>query len=79
MTLRVYIDVLPLGNETEAYELHQIDIHNMGRNNQGLTEYSFEIDEVGAEETVQHNRDHGPFVLIQKVLDTETARELYSN
>jgi len=78
MTLRVYIDIIPHGEESEAYELHQIDIHNLGQTAvPGNCEYSFEIDGNASEEIVRHDRSDGPLALVARVLTTDTARELY--
>lgn len=72
MTLRVYIDIIPFGNEDAAYPLHEIDIHNIGHLPNGEYEYIFELDDKGvASETVTHYRSDGAVELVKKVLNTE--------
>lgn len=71
MTLKVYIDVVPLGNVEEAYPLHEIAIHNVGETGNGKHEYTFEVDDRVAQETVVHDREEGPLELVRAVLATE--------
>ena len=71
MTIRVYIDVIPLGDEGKAYPLHEVNIHNIGDLPNGVCEYSFELDDDGVSpETVIHTRSDGIVELVRKVLNT---------
>lgn len=76
MTLRVYIDIIPLGDEDKAYPLHEVNIHNIGDLPNGQYEYSFELDDEGvAPETVIHTRSEGAVELVRKVLNTDWIKE----
>ena len=75
MTLRVYLDIIPFGNEDDAYPIHEINIHNVGSLSDGICEYSYEIDGSGVfPETVIHKRSEGAIELVRKVLNTEREK-----
>lgn len=76
MTLRVYFDIIPFGEEDNAYPIHELSIHNIGDLPNGEDEYTFELNEMGiAEETVTHVRADGAIELVRKVLNTDWMRE----
>jgi hypothetical protein len=74
MTLRVTFEIVPHGDEREAYPIHTLNIHNMGNTNSedpDQYEYSFDCDGEASTETVIHFRSEGALELTRKVLDTD--------
>jgi len=75
MTLRVTISVVPFGNEDNEYELHQINISNLGPTGSPKDDdwvYGVEVDKYKTEEydfTEIHHRPHGALVLASTVLN----------
>jgi hypothetical protein len=77
MTLRVKLEIVPYGDEDEAYEIGRLDIFNKGRTETGHCEYGVidlpaDVDdgEPGLfDQTVLHRRDKGAWALVRKVLE----------
>lgn len=71
MTLRVTFEIVPFGVEANKRTIHTLNIHNIGTDALGWTEYSFDLNGVASTETIVHQRSEGALELARKVLDTE--------
>jgi|SRR5688572_7288911 hypothetical protein len=74
MTLRIKLEVVPHGNEAEAYEIGRLDIFNKGRagsseyHEYGLMDWVNGKREPPETETVLHKRSDGAWELVRHVL-----------
>jgi hypothetical protein len=73
MTLRVRISVVPYGDESDEYEIEQLNISNVGTTDFREWEYVVEHNEYkqydDSTPRVFHERPHGPLVLVKKALE----------
>ncbi len=77
MTLRVTLSIVPFGVEEDIYDIHQINISNLGPENKELLkshicEYGVEVDKYKTGEyntKVIHDRTDGALNLVRKVLE----------
>ena len=86
MTLRVTIEIVPLGSELDKYTIGELNISNVKQFGLGLCSYSGDYATLTPENNVvdivrftevKHKRQEGPLVLIKKVIRslTETPEE----
>lgn len=76
MTLRVTLSIVPHGIEEDIYNIHQINISNLGPYNKDLLrsdvcEYGVEVDKYKTEEydyRIIHDRKDGPITLVSLAL-----------
>jgi hypothetical protein len=74
MTLRVKLEIIPHGDESRAYEIHRLDISNLGYTEVGQCEYmvlAFDTEGHKAamlDENIVHQRDLGPWALAHKAI-----------
>ena len=74
MTLRVTVEIVPDGDESKKYAIHQLDIFNKGKMDFDYYEYGvIELDpkhNTGGmyQSTIFHKRRMGAWWLVQKVL-----------
>jgi len=75
MTLRVTFEIVPFGEEANKHEIHEVNISNLGMTPSGNYKYGIEVNKYKTDEYdgyVYHNRDDGPFKLVEKVMGTLT-------
>ena len=73
MTLRVRVSIVPFGNEDDEYEIHQINISNIGATNTpDVFLYGVEVDKYKTfeyDEILQHDRTKDALELVRKTLE----------
>lgn len=81
MTLRVTVEIVPYGEESEKYTIGVVDVHNVIQHGLGFCEYQVELTEdviTFAGETketkvlpdlVKHSRQDGYKALVKKVFE----------
>lgn len=84
MTLRITVEIVPHGEESEKYTIGVVDVHNVIQHGLGFCEYQVELTEevvtyaeglyTGIETTVlpdlvKHSRQDGYKVLVKKVFE----------
>jgi len=75
MTLRLKIEIVRGGDESDVTEIHRFDISNIGRSNGGR-DHVYQVVEIDMENNkgfvfekgILHRREQGAIALIRKVL-----------
>lgn len=70
MTLRITFEIVPFGDESRAYKIHQLEIHNLGtKTAAGATRYAADLDGERINMTFLHKREEGALKLAKVVLN----------
>ena len=72
MTLRVKLEIIPCGNEENAYEIGRLNIFNKGKLELGHSAYG--VLDLGKEpglftNEIKHRRDRGAWALLRKAIE----------
>lgn len=72
MTLRVILQIVPRGDETQVREIGRLDINNMGRDTSGLSHYeilNLSRGEAGQyQREILHDREDGAWRLVEAAI-----------
>lgn len=75
MTLRITLEIVPLGEEKDKRTIRTIDVSNIGRYDNRLHSYSIKVDGELINSTIRHNRDNGAERLAEKALALVSASD----
>lgn len=79
MTLRVTLEIVPHGSEIGKYCIGGLEIHNTGPCSNWTEGHQYHAQQFSdggtllketADGTLEHNRDHGAWVLVRKAIES---------